>query len=236
MSDETCGHPTTTGAPCRNHPLGGPNKRCFRHSGIPSTEKQLAANRKHGYFVKGFLDDEERARFEEFVRGGVEPANLKERLIAALILRAERMMRWEGSGERGERVSGYTTGAFAELRQTLETVDIGEPVREAVLDEVELLQRMEALLRSDRDLLLRQLPEEVRKAAKAAWDVLDAAEAARAAPAAEAGTAAAGPGPAPAEPTPSEHAEFRPSPCEAAASGPTPGSESAGSEPAAGAS
>lgn len=191
MSDETCGHPTTTGAPCRNRPLGGPNKRCFRHS-MPSTEKQLAANRKHGYFVKGFLDDEERARFEEFVRGGVEPANLRQRLIAALILRAERMMRWEGSGERGEKVSGYTTDAFAELRQALESLGVTEPVAEAVLDEVELLQRVEVLLRSDRDLLLRQLPEEVRKAAKAAWDALDAAEAARGAQATEAGSIPAG--------------------------------------------
>lgn len=172
-----CGHPTQTGGPCRNPPLGGPNPRCFRHSGIPSTAAERAASRqnatKHGYFVSGFLDEQERQRFEDYVRGGLEPVDLRQRMVAALILRAERMMRWEDSGERGERVSGYTTDAFAELRQSLEGLPVGGAEKQAVMDDVELLQRVEALLRSDRELLLRQLPPEVQGPARAAWAELD---------------------------------------------------------------
>lgn len=172
-----CGYPTQAGGPCRNAPLGGPNRRCFRHSGIPTTKAEQEASRqnatKHGYFVSGFLDKEERARFEDFLAGGLEPEDLRQRMVAALILRAERMMRWEDSGERGERVSGYTTDAFAELRQSLEGLPVEAAEKQEVMDDVELLQRVEVLLRADRELLLRQLPPEVQAPARAAWAELD---------------------------------------------------------------
>jgi hypothetical protein len=91
-----CGAPTQRGGVCRNHPMAG-QERCHHHIGLDPTEAQQRAraegNRKHGYFVTGFLDEDEREHFRRVLEGTEELGELKRHVIAALVIRANRMMR-----------------------------------------------------------------------------------------------------------------------------------------------
>lgn len=125
--EPTCGHPTRDGSPCRRRPLGGGGSRCSRHAGLPSTEAERAAAKraalKHGYYLSGFLDEDERELFQRVCDGQVDPGDIVRQMTAALYVRAMRMTFWES--EDGEP-SALTTAAFAELRQALARSGYGE--------------------------------------------------------------------------------------------------------------
>lgn len=172
MSDEQprCGHPTRRGGVCRNHPMGG-SKRCHRHAGLPTTAAQREASRTarttHGYFVSGFLDDDERELFVAVLEGTLDPGELKRHVIAALVVRAARMTKWEGEGQP---VSGFTTEVFGELRKALETVTPEELRVKHSWDDAEVAEQVRRVLGANPELVLRLLPPKARAAARAALE------------------------------------------------------------------
>lgn len=171
MGDEAarCGHPTRRGGLCRAHALAGGDGRCYAHSGLPRTPAEIAASRtnarKHAYFVSGFLDEGERALFESVLEGTVDPGEIKRHIIAALVVRAARMTKWEGEGKP---VSGFTTEVFGELRKAVESVTPDELRVKHSWDDAEVAAQVERVLAGDLELLVRLLPEPAREAALAA--------------------------------------------------------------------
>lgn len=167
---ERCGHPTKSGRPCRRSVTTIDGDRCHQHSDlIETTEAEREASRSnavtHGYFVSGFLDEDEKELFREVLRGRADIGELKENIVAALVVRANRMLRWEA---RGEKVSGFATEVFEELRKALESIEPDELKIEHAWDEAEIVGQVERLLREDEELLLRVVPEEAREAVEEA--------------------------------------------------------------------
>lgn len=111
---------------------------------------------KHGYFLNGFLNEDERALYERVATWGeVESWELKRALIAAMVVRAARMTLWEA--EDGE-ASPHTAAAYTQLRQTLEKFGFGAPLTRPP---PHADPPRELLRDGDRELLRRMLmPEE----------------------------------------------------------------------------
>lgn len=165
---ERCGQPTKGGGLCRNYPMQGTD-RCYVHTGLPPTAAEQAASRRnpvvHGYFVSGFLDDEERELFQQVLDGELDPAAVKREVIAALIVRAARMTKWEAEGQQ---VSGFTTDVYAELRQALDSVTPDELRLQHSWDDAEVGEQVARVLAGDPCLLIRLLPEGLRAEASKA--------------------------------------------------------------------
>lgn len=170
MSDEKprCGAPTKRGGLCRQYPMGG-SDRCYVHQGLPPTEAERASrgNTKHGYFVSGFLDDEERELFARVLEGVADVGELKQEVIAALFVRANRMTRWEAEGQP---ISGFANEVFGELRKALESVTPDELRVQHSWDDAEVAAQVERVLGEDPELLVRQLPPEVQEAVRDALE------------------------------------------------------------------
>lgn len=149
-----------------------PTGRCYHHQGLPSTEAELRASRenplKHGYFVTGFLDEEERSLFQRVLEGDLDPGHLKRQVIAALVVRAARVTKWEAEGEP---ITGFATDVFAELRKALDSVSPDELRVSHSWDQAEVAAQVREILREDVELTLRLLPEEVRGTVREALDV-----------------------------------------------------------------
>jgi hypothetical protein len=171
VDDDRCGAPTRRGGVCRNHPMAGQD-RCHHHIGLDPTEAQERArregNRKHGSFVTGFLDEDEREHFRRVLEGTEELGELKRHVIAALVIRANRMMRWEAEGEQ---VSGFATEVFGELRQALESIGADELAVEHSWDVAEVHDQVEAVLEADPELLCRVVPDAAEEAVREALDM-----------------------------------------------------------------
>lgn len=167
---DRCGAPTKRGGMCRNPPMAGA-ERCHLHVGLEPTEDQRRAQQeggtRHGYFVQGFLDEEEKEHFREVVEGTRELGELKRHVVAALVIRANRMMRWEAEGQQ---VSGFTTEVFGELRKSLESMTADELKVDHSWDIAEISQQVEQVLAEDPELLLRVVPDEAREAVRQALD------------------------------------------------------------------
>lgn len=157
-----CGHPIQDGGLCRRSPMGG-SDLCHQHGDLEPTEAERRASREnpieHGYFVAGFLDEEEEQLFRAVVEGELEPSAIQRQSVAALFVRAMRMLEWEA---RGEDVSGLTTSVFAELRKTMDAMEPAELRVESEVSQAEISQVVTKLFREDRDLLLQAVPPEVR--------------------------------------------------------------------------
>jgi hypothetical protein len=167
---ERCGAPTRSGRPCQRQVTNVDGDRCHLHSDlVDTTEAEAETSRNnavtHGYFVSGFLDEEERELFREVLRGRADIGELKENVIAALVVRANRMLKWES---QGENVSGFATEVFEELRKALESIEPDELTIEHAWDEQQVIGQVEQLLREDDELLLRVVPEEARGAVEEA--------------------------------------------------------------------
>jgi hypothetical protein len=167
---ERCGAPTNSGRPCRRHVTNVDGERCHLHSGlVDTTEAEAEASREaavtHGYFVSGFLDEEEKELFREVLRGRADIGELKENVIAALVVRANRTLKWES---KGQEVSGFATEVFEELRKALESIEPDELTIEHAWDEQQVVGQVEQLLREDDELLLRVVPEQARPAVEEA--------------------------------------------------------------------
>lgn len=159
---ELCGHPTREGGLCQRSPMAG-SDRCHQHGDLGPTEAERRASREnpieHGYFVSGFLDERERRVFRAVVDGELEPSTIQLQAIAALVVRAMRMLRREA---QGEEVSGLATSVFAELRRSMEAMEPDELRVESEVSPAEISQVVTKLFREDRDLLLQAVPPEVR--------------------------------------------------------------------------
>ncbi len=167
---ERCGAPTEAGRPCRRQVTNLDGDRCHLHSElVEATGAEREASRSnavtHGYFVSGFLDEDEKELFREVLRGRADIGELKENIVAALVVRANRMLKWEA---QGEKVSGFATEVFEELRKALESIEPDELTIEHAWDEAEIVGQVERLLREDEELLLRVVPEEARDAVEEA--------------------------------------------------------------------
>lgn len=160
--DDRCGAPTTRGGLCRNHRMGG-SDRCHLHVGMDPTEAREEAWHtgplKHGYFVTGFLDDEEKELFARVLEGTTDVGALKQQVIAALVVRANRMTRWEAEGQP---ISGFATEVFGELRKALESITPDELRVQHTWDTAEVAAQVEHVLAHDRELLIRLLPPEIQ--------------------------------------------------------------------------
>lgn len=165
-----CRHPTQRGGLCRRPPMAG-SERCHHHVGLEPTEAERRASRenpvKHGYFVAGFLDEDEREIFRAVLEGEIEPSEIQRQVIGALVVQAVRMMRWEA---KGEEVSGLATSVFAELRKSLDALDPEALTIEHTWDDAEIHQAVTKLLREDREILLGVVPPEVHDEVEAALD------------------------------------------------------------------
>jgi len=167
---QRCGAPTQAGRPCRRYVTSLDGDRCHLHSDlVETTEAEAQASREaavtHGYFVSGFLEEDERELFREVLRGRADIGELKENVVAALVVRANRMLRWESEGQE---VSGFATEVFEELRKALESIEPDELTIEHAWDEAEIVGQVEQLLREDDELLLRVVPDEARDAVEEA--------------------------------------------------------------------
>lgn len=163
---ERCGAPTQAGRPCRRQVTNLDGDRCHLHSDlVEATEAEREAARSnavtHGYFVSGFLGEDEKELFREVLRGRADIGELKENIVAALVVRANRMLRWEAEGRE---ISRFATEVFEELRKALESIEPDELKIEHAWDEAEIVGQVERLLREDEELLLRVVPEEARPA------------------------------------------------------------------------
>lgn len=152
-----CGHPTRRGGLCQNPPMvGSASGRCYQHQGIASTEAEVQASRenpiKHGYFVTGFLDDDERALFGRVLEGEIDPGVIKREVIAALVVRAARLTKWEADEQA---IAGSATAVFSELRKTLDSISPEEIRLEHAWDPKEVADIVEEVFRSEPDLLDR---------------------------------------------------------------------------------
>jgi len=161
-----CGAPTRSGRPCQRQVTNIDGDHCHLHSDmVDTTEAEAEASRQaavtHGYFVSGFLDEDERELFREVLRGRADIGELKENVIAALVVRANRMLKWES---QGQEVSGFATEVFEELRKALESIEPDELTIEHAWDDQQVVGQVEQLLREDTDLLLRVVPDEARDA------------------------------------------------------------------------
>lgn len=169
-----CGAPTRRGGLCKNHPMAG-QQRCHVHlDGLEPTEAEQAARRegplRHGYFVSGFLDDEERELFARVLEEGADIGALKQNVIAALTVRADRMMRWEAEGQN---ISGFATDVFTELRKSLEALQPDELEVQHSWDTDEVARQVEAVLEADRGLLIRMVPPGVQEIVREAFEQRD---------------------------------------------------------------
>lgn len=162
VGSDRCGHPTRAGGVCQRSPMVG-SDRCHQHGDLEPTEAERRASREnpieHGYFVSGFLDEEEEAIFRAVVDGELEPSAIQRQVIGALVVRAVRMLRRESEGEE---VSGLATSVFAELRKSMDAMDPAEVRVESAVSRAEISQAVTELFREDRDLLLQAVPPEVR--------------------------------------------------------------------------
>jgi hypothetical protein len=165
-----CGAPTQRGGLCRNPPMAGAD-RCHLHVGLEPTHDQRRAQveggTKHGYFVQGFLDEDEKEHFRQVVEGTRELGELKRHVVAALVVRANRIMRWEAEGQQ---VSGFTTEVFGELRKSLEAMTADELKVDHSWDIAEVADQVEAVLAQDPQLLLRVVPDAAREAVREALE------------------------------------------------------------------
>lgn len=163
-----CGHPTRQGGLCQRSPMAG-GDRCHQHGGLEPTEAEKAASRsnpiEHGYFVSGFLDERERAIFEAVASGEIEPSEIQRQAVAALVVRAMRMLEREAQG--GD-VAGLTTGAFAELRKSMEAMDPDAFRVEHAFSDADIARQVQRVLREDDEVLLQVVPPEARKAVEEA--------------------------------------------------------------------
>lgn len=170
VPDDRCGHPTKRGGLCRQYPMQG-SERCYVHQGLEPTEAERQASRTnrttHGYFVQGFLDDDEEALFERVLEGQADPGELKQHVVGALVVRANRMMRWEAEGQQ---VSGFATEVFGELRKALESISTEELRVEHSWDDVEVAQQVRRVLDEDPELLVRLLPPVVQDTVREALE------------------------------------------------------------------
>lgn len=161
-AEDRCGHPTTRGGLCRQYPMAGA-ERCYHHAEIDPTEDEQAAARsnpvQHGYFVKGFLDEDEKRVFEAVLEGHADPGEIKQHVLAALVVRANRMMAWEANGRE---VSGFANEVFGELRKVLESISPDELTVQHSWDAAEVARQVEEVLEEDPELLVRLLPPEVQ--------------------------------------------------------------------------
>lgn len=168
--EDRCGAPTTRGGLCRKHPMAG-SDRCHLHSGLDPTEARKEAWRtaglKHGYFVTGFLDDEEKELFAEILEGTADVGELKQELIAALIVRINRMLKWEAEGQQ---ISGFLNEAIGELRKVLESVTPDELSIQHSWDDAEIAAQVDRVLGEDPELLVRMLPPEVQETVREALE------------------------------------------------------------------
>lgn len=159
--DNRCGARTSDGGICRNFPMGGTD-RCRHHVGLEPTEAEKRSWKegelKHGYFVAGFLNEEEREHFRRVVEEGADYGKLKRQMIAALVVRTDRMLRWEA--ESGEP-SRFTSKSFAELRRLLDSLEPEELEVEHSWSIGEVQAHVDAILREDDELLCRVVPNEV---------------------------------------------------------------------------
>lgn len=158
-----CGHPTRHGGACRKGPLT-PGGRCAIHARLPPTPKQQEAARrnpvKHAYFVAGFLDEEERELFHRVLEGTLEPGALRGEVVAALVVRCVRMLRWEAEGKK---VAALATAAFAELRQSLAALQPGEMRVRHSWDDAEVAAQVQRVLQADPELVARLVPPALRE-------------------------------------------------------------------------
>lgn len=85
------------------------------------------------------------------LEGQADPDELKQHVIGALVVRANRMMRWEAEGQQ---ISGFATEVFAELRKALESISPEEVRVEHSWDDAEVADQVRRVLDEDPELLV----------------------------------------------------------------------------------
>lgn len=159
-SEEVCGHPTQAGGLCSRPPLVG-GEHCHQHAGLEATEAEQEASRRnpveHGYYFSGFVDEQERAVFRAVADGRADLADIQRRVVAALVVRAVRMLKHE---HEDPDMAGLTTGAFAELRKTLNALDSEALEIEYTFDVEEVRRYVQGILNDDPELAARLIHSE----------------------------------------------------------------------------
>lgn len=155
-----CGGPTKRGGMCRQYPMGA-SDRCYVHQGLPPTQAEQASRgqTKHSYFVSGFLNDEGRELFAKALKGVAEVGELKQGVIAALIVRANRMTQWEAESQP---ISGFANELFGELRKALDSVTPDELRAQHRWDDAGVAVQVDHVLSEGPELLVRLVPPEVQ--------------------------------------------------------------------------
>lgn len=158
---DRCEAPTRRGGLCKKVPLEGAD-RCHLHvDGLEPTDAEQQARREanmtHGYFVTGFLSDKEREIFQRVLEANGDLGELKQSIIAALTVRANRMMEWEFDGQD---VSGFTTEVFETMIKALEAIEPEEHEVQYSWDIQEVRQQLEQLLQDDPTLVVKLVPPE----------------------------------------------------------------------------
>ncbi|MCA1813894.1 MAG: hypothetical protein LC624_08080 [Halobacteriales archaeon] len=168
MDDEAlaCGAPTDGGRPCSLPPLMKTGA-CHLHSDLATTQKRKVASRKNalkdGYFAKGFLGEEERARFDELG----EPSDYKPRTLDAkarfLIVRAERIAASEA--DRND-FSPHMLSALAAVQAALDALPDEEPEEHTCMQDEDIRKKIDLLL-SDPEVFLKRQPQDVAEKIRA---------------------------------------------------------------------
>lgn len=160
--EAACGHPTRSGGLCSRSPMAG-SPRCHQHAGLETTEAEQEASRvnpvEHGYYFSGFVDEDERELFQAVADGAVDLALVQRQVIAALVVRAVRMLEREAEDPD---LAGLTTSAFAELRKALDALDPDALTVEHTVDFREVQEHVQGILNDDPELAVRLVKPENR--------------------------------------------------------------------------
>jgi hypothetical protein len=169
MADPTpCGATTEHDEPCKKPPMTGTDGRCAFHAQLPLTDGQLNAARKnalkHGIFATGAcVDAQDEAVYEELLESLPEGSDpITRQLVAALGMRAARVLRWEAKSGTPTPLAGAAVQGFLKAKALLPPPE----KTPAQVDPLAVLTIVERQLK-DPELLLKQIPGKVRDKVRA---------------------------------------------------------------------
>lgn len=168
--DPSCGHPTQAGGLCSRSPMTG-SDRCHQHAGLEPTEAEAEASKsnpvEHGYFFTGFREEWEKFVYHAITDGRLSPAEIQRQVMAALVVRSIRLLRWESEGKD---VSKLTTRSLAELRKTLNALDPEALKIKHTYEYDEILESVKEIVRDDPAFVARLVPSEKHDIVREALD------------------------------------------------------------------